>query len=132
MPRRLLALAVLALALAACGQTGTSTADFKGEERRVAQVVADLQEASQGNDPEEICSRLLAPDLVRSFEEGGRTCTQEIGDALDDADEFTMEIERVTISGISATARVEDYRDKPRELRLTREGGRGWRISSLG
>ncbi len=131
MPRRLLVLALLALCIAGCGQQGTSTADFEGEERRVAQVIADLQKASQGNDPAEICSRILAPDLVQRLEDGGRTCAQEIGDALDDADEFTLEIDRVQISGTTATARVEDYSDRPRDVRLTREPG-GWRISSLG
>ena len=54
----LLPVALLA-ALAGCAPQQTSTNDFKGAEKDVAQVIADLQSDAQGRKPEVICSDLL-------------------------------------------------------------------------
>ena len=129
-PRRLLA-ALLALALAGCGAAPSSAGDFEGEERDVAQVVEDLQAAGQAKDAGEICGRLLAAELVDALAAPGRSCTQEVDKALEDSDNFAVDVKDVTVAGSTATARVEDADEKPRELRLVKSGTT-WKISALG
>lgn len=131
MLRRRLAAVLLPLALAACttGQT-SSTGSFKGEEKQVAQVVEDLQAAGEKKDAGEICSRILAPELVDELSAPGRSCTQEVDEALDDAESFALDVEDVQISGSGATARVKDGDDAVREVRLVKQGA-AWKISAL-
>ncbi|HEX8104521.1 MAG TPA: hypothetical protein VF533_18030 [Solirubrobacteraceae bacterium] len=129
-PRTLLPLIAVALAGCTAGQA-TSAGKFKGEEKKVAEVVDDLQTAGQAKDAGEICSRILAPELVDKLAAPGRSCSDEVDKALDDADDFALDVKDVAVTGTTATARVEDADDKPRELRLVKQSA-GWRIASLG
>jgi hypothetical protein len=133
-PRHLLPLlAVLALALAACGgATGDSAEDFQGAQREVAQTIEDLEEAGQEDEPRRICQALLSRELVRRIEDAAGDCVRAIDGALDEADTFTLTVESVRVTGNTARARVETGTDEERleTLELVREGG-GWRVSGL-
>jgi uncharacterized lipoprotein YmbA len=57
--------ALAALLLVGCGAgTESSTEAFSGEDKRVAQVIEDLQTAGANGEAEEICSRILSAQLV--------------------------------------------------------------------
>ena len=131
---RLLPLA-LALALAGCAQTPTSTNDFKGDEKAVAQTIEDLQSDAQGRKPGEICSNLLSRELADTVKSAGNDCTSEMEKITTDADDFELEVTDVTITGTTATAKVEARRDGKKNavttFTLVQEDG-DWRLSDLG
>jgi ABC-type oligopeptide transport system substrate-binding subunit len=122
-----------ALALAACGSAGTdSSGDFEGEQREVASAVEDLQSAAADDDASEICRTLLAKSLVDRLG-AGDGCEKAVAAALDATDTDELDVERVTVNGTNATARVKSGSGDgatTRDVRLTREG-RNWKIASL-
>ena len=126
---------VLALALAGCQQTPTSTNDFKGDEKAVAQTIEDLQSDAQGRKPGEICSNVLSRELADKVKSAGNDCTTEMEKVTTDADDFELEVTDVTITGTTATAKVEARRDGKNDavttFTLVQEDG-DWRLSSLG
>ena len=122
-----------ALALAGCGAEAepSSVEKFQGEERAVAQKVEDLQEAGEGRNPEDICSDILASSLVQQLEAAGVKCADEMEKAIDDADDYDLQVQDVTISGSTATAEVRRGDDGPTEtMEFTKEKGQ-WRATSL-
>ena len=122
-----------ALALAGCGAEAepSSVEKFQGEERAVAQKVEDLQEAGEGRNPEDICSDILASSLVQQLEAAGVKCADEMEKAIDDADDYDLQVQDVTISGSTATAQVRRGDDGPTEtMEFTKENGQ-WRATSL-
>jgi hypothetical protein len=130
--KRLVVLFTL-LVLAGCGaEAQPSSVDrFRGEERGVAQTVEDLQDAGDSGRAADICSDVLSPTLVEQIEEGGADCAAEMQKAIDDVDEFDLDVRDVTISGTSATAEVRRGDDGPTEtMEFTRENGQ-WRATSL-
>jgi hypothetical protein len=128
------ALALLGLlAVAGCGtQADPSSAEkFQGEQRAVAQKIEDLQEAGESRKPEDICSEILARSLVQQLEAAGVDCADEMEKAIDDADDYDLNVQDVTISGSTATARVRRGNDGPTvTMELTRENDQ-WRATSL-
>ena len=121
------------LALTGCGaQTQQSSVDtFQGAEREVAQKVEDLQEAGKSREPENICADILAASLVDELEAAGADCPEEMRKAIDDADDFDLEVLEVDIKGTSATARVRRGEDGPTEMmQFTQERGE-WRATAL-
>ena len=121
-----------ALALAGCGAETepSSVENFEGEERAVAQKVEDLQEAGEGRNPEDICSDILSRTLVEQLEAAGTTCAEEMGTAIDDADDFALDVRDVTVSG--STARAEVRQDGESATFELERDGESWRISSFG
>jgi outer membrane lipoprotein-sorting protein len=136
-PTRLLALLVaLPLVLSACGQTSKDSAkDFKGDQEAVAQTVEDLQSASKKHDGKKICSSLLAPALVTQIKTASKAaCDKAVKDRLDDADSYELQVQKVTITGTTASAVVKsEAGDKSRTdtLALVKDGA-VWKISTLG
>ena len=131
--KRLLAL-IGVLALAGCGAQAeqTSSADnFQGEERAVAQKVEDLQEAGESRNPEDICSEILARSLVTQLEAAGVDCADEMEKAIDDADDYDLDVQEVTISGSTATVEVRRGEDGPTETMEFAKEGDQWRATSL-
>ena len=132
MKRRLAILPLLLLA--GCGASSSqpsSVDDFQGEERAVAQKVEDLQEAGERREPETICTQILARALVEQLEAAGTDCTEEMEKAVEDADDYALDVTDVTISGSTATAKVRRGEDGPTEtMEFTQEGGQ-WRATSL-
>jgi hypothetical protein len=131
--KRLLPVVLALLVLAGCGAENESSVDrFQGADREIAQKVEDLQEAGEGRNPEDICSDILSRTLVDQLEAAGVSCTEEMDKAIDDADEFDLEVLDVNVSGNEATVRVRRGDDGPTTtFEFTREGGQ-WRATSLG
>jgi hypothetical protein len=127
-----LAAAALALALGGCGaQQDSAGEDFEGAEAEVAQVVDDLQSAAQRGDAEELCSRILSPELAGGLADGGSQCIDEMEKAVGDVNDFDLEVTGVSISGATARAEVTQGEDgKAATFELAREG-RDWRVTSL-
>ncbi len=132
--RRILTPALLAVALAGCGQQATDSAeDFQGSERAVADVVEDLQRAGERQEPERICEEILTQELVRELDGAGTTCQKEMSKAIEDADDFELQVRDVTVTGQTARATVERREGEEQgtaifEFRLVRGQ---WRASSL-
>ena len=129
-PLALLATSVL---LAGCGaQAQPSSVDnFQGTEREVAQKVEDLQDAGKRNKPDDICANILASTLVDQIEEAGADCAQEMKKAIEDADDFELDVRSVKVTGDTATAEVRRGDGGPTEtMRFTREKGQ-WRATAL-
>jgi hypothetical protein len=135
MPRRPLLVAfLLAAVVSGCGATTDSSGDFQGEEKRVADQVEKLQSAGQAGDAKEICDEVLARSLREQIAAEGSTCQTQLDLALDDADDFDLSVEDVTVDGNTATAKVRGRvgdRDQVRTFEFVREG-QGWRASSFG
>jgi hypothetical protein len=134
--RRSLAAVPLVLAALASGCTSgaSSTEDFQGEQKQVADVVEKLQSAGETGDAREICEEILAKSLADQIRAAGSTCEQELDKAIDDADDFDLEVERVEINGDRATAQVRGRdrgADRVRTFEFERAGS-GWRATSLG
>ena len=140
MPRRgpaLLALLALAALLSACASgsgSSDSAGDFRGDQRAVATIVEDLEEAASNGDENEICRNLLAPALVRRLAAQGG-CPAAVDTAIKNADTFAMDVQSVRITGNTATARVKlevGDRDRASTIGLTRpRPSAGWRIDRL-
>jgi hypothetical protein len=129
-------LSVSALTLSACGQTDKdSSTDFKGDQKAVAQTVEDLQKASKKRDEGKICTDLLAPALVTKIKTASSgSCESVLKDALSDVDTFELTVEKVAISGTTATATVKSDTgkgDRIDTLTLVKVGN-AWKISELG
>jgi hypothetical protein len=131
MPRALIVVPLALAALAAgCAQTGSSANKFNGAEHDVAAKVEQLQSAGESGDAKEICDKVLATQLRDKMQAAGSSCEQELDKAIKDADDFDLAVEKVTITGDTATAAVKG-RDNVREFEFVREGG-DWRATSLG
>jgi hypothetical protein len=132
--KRLFAILPLLL-LAGCGSAASqpsSVDNFKnGDERAVAQKVEDLEDAGTKREPERICNDILARSLVQELGAAGADCTAEMEKAIEDADNYELDVRDVTISGGTATATVRRGDDGPTErMEFTREGD-DWRATSL-
>ena len=129
----LLAVPLAALAVAGCGETASesSAEKFKGEQKAVAQVVEDLQDAGEKKDAERICDDILSPRLVAEVKAGGASCAAEMKRSLNDADQFELDVQSVTVEGPNAEARVRGEGSETATLRFAKERG-GWRATDLG
>ena len=132
--RRVVPMTLLALAFAGCGTTApkSSVDNFKDpEQRAVAQKVEDLEEAGKRNKPDDICSDILAQALVSQLNAAGTDCATEMKKAIEDANDFDLEVRKVTINGATATAEVRQGTDGPTEtMQFAREKGQ-WRATAL-
>jgi len=120
------------LAVSGCAQAEPSSVEqFSGAEAQVAQKVEDLEQAGKTGNPDDICSEILAKELVDELKAGGTDCVTEMQKAIEDADDFDLEVRDVSITGETATARVQRGEDGPTEtMQFTREGGQ-WRATAL-
>jgi hypothetical protein len=126
--------AVCLLALAGCGSTDSSTATFKGEEAAVAEVIEDLQAAAERREGDRICKEILAEDLINELQQGDVNCTEELDQALKEADHNDLEVTSVAVTGTTAEATVkgkDGTTDRVATFGLAKERG-AWRITSLG
>jgi hypothetical protein len=135
--RALLPAVAVAVALAGCTTQSTSkdsSGKFRGDQRLVANTVEDFESAASKGDQDQICRNLLAKALVGQIAQHGGTCEKAVDGALKDTDSFGLTVEKVSITGSRAVARVKADRGKNdvlRTLTLVKEGP-GWRISAFG
>ena len=126
---------VLVLALAGCTQQETSSNDFEGTEKGVAEAIEDLQANAQSRKPEAICSDNLSRELADKLKAAGSDCTSEMEKITSDADDFQLDVKDVSVSGNTATAQVTTRRGKDKDATVTfslvREDGE-WRLNDLG
>src|SRR5690349_1939197 len=110
MPRRALVLplfAAVSLAVAGCGTASTTSAGkFSGESKNVAQTVDDLASAAGKSDEKAICTQLFARSLVQQLNSGSSTCQKTVGTQIDSADDTSLKVESVKVTGPNATAVV--------------------------
>jgi len=122
-------------ALAGCGASSTTdnAKDFKGEQKAVAQSLDDFAQAARDNDEKEICTSLLARELVRSLDASSQRCTGAISDQLDAAGDDKLDVKTIVISGRTATATVVSKvngDDRRQTILLVNQDGR-WRLSGI-
>jgi hypothetical protein len=120
--------------LAGCTTTtgSSSSSKFTGAEGDVAKVVADLQDAGKRRDATKICTQILSRALVQQLSQAGTSCAQEMKKAVQDADDFDLSVQRVSVQGSQATAVVRRGTSGPtRTFRFVREDGR-WKAANLG
>ena len=126
---------LLAGAFAGCGQAQSSAGDFKGAEKDVADTIEQLQASAQNRKPEDICSEVLARGLVDKLKTSGNDCVDEMEKLTGDADDFELDVTKVTITGATATATVEARRggrdDAVTTFALAREDKK-WRLTDFG
>ena len=133
--RRALALLcapLLALGVGACGSTTVSTSSFKGEDRAVAQAVANLQSNATAGEERKICAADLAGPIVTRLG-GTKGCEATIKHQLTEVDSFEVTVESVQVAGTKATANVRSTKSGKTwlaTLALVREGGK-WKTSEL-
>jgi hypothetical protein len=129
-----LPLAVLVLALAGCGTASQSSSvdNFSDpNEKAVAQKIEDLEDAGKRNKPDDICSDILSAKLVSELDSAGTDCSTEMKKAIEDANEFDLDVTKVTVNGDTATATVRRGSDGPtEEMQFAREKGQ-WRATAL-
>lgn len=134
MPRASLSIGLVLAALAGgCAANPSSAGDFEGEDKNVAELVEKLQAAGETGDAGEICDEVLAKELSDQIQESGSTCEQELDKALADSDDFDLEVEDVTVTGSTATAKVRGRvgdEDAVRDIGFVREGA-DWRVNKL-
>jgi hypothetical protein len=125
--------ALLALALSACGST-VSTSGFKGEQHQAAQAISNLQSDATAADQKKICAEDLAGAIVTRLG-GAKGCEAAIKNQLAEIDSLEVNIQSLTIgsAGASASAAIKSiYSGKTRlhSVSLVREGGK-WKVSGL-
>lgn len=123
---------VAALAVGGCTTSGTSSSSkkFTGAEADVATAVSDLQKAAQRKDGAKICSELLARSAVDELG-GSSKCADEVNKATTDSDEFSLEVQDVSVSGTKATAKVRQGKTgKTKLVRFVKEGN-AWKLTGL-
>jgi hypothetical protein len=130
------AVAVCAALVAGCQPTSSSSKNvstFKGEQRQVAQAVADFQSAAKSDDGNALCRDDLAKAFADRLAAQGKGCPAVVHEAIRNADSLDMTVQSVQVNGDKATARVKletGKKDRATTLTLVREGGR-WRIAGL-
>jgi hypothetical protein len=132
--KRAVPFAVLVLALAGCGTASQSSSvdNFSDpNERAIAQKIEDLEDAGKRNKPDDICSDILSARLVSELDSAGTDCATEMKKAIEDANEFDLDVTKVTVNGDTATATVRRGDDGPtEEMQFAREKGQ-WRATAL-
>jgi hypothetical protein len=136
LPVLLLALCAAA-ALGGCAST-VSVTGFKGEERAVAQKVADLETDTVARHQQRVCANDLASALVARLNKARGGCERAIKDQQAEIDpglEVTVKSVHIggTASARTASASVKStFEGKSRlsTLLFVKEGGK-WKVSGL-
>jgi hypothetical protein len=129
----LLVAVLLALGVGACGST-VSTSGFKGEAHAVAQRISDLQSDVSAVNEQKICEQDFSRAARARLSTGGNTCKQALKRQLGSIDDYELTVEKIAVSGVTATARVRStWAGKPstNTLRLVKERG-NWRVEGVG
>ena len=128
--RRGFAACLLACALlAGCGESEPSP------EQQVRQALSDFGRATAAKDYQALCDRIFAPQLVDDLRQVGLPCEVAMQRSLQDVEEPSISVGKVTIAEQRATAEVRSSAkgQTPSQdtIELVEIDG-AWRIASLG
>jgi hypothetical protein len=120
--------------LAACGQS-VSTSSFHGEEREVAQAIANFQSDVTSSDQGKVCSNDLAAPVLARLAHARGGCRQVIKEQLGEVESYDLKVDSVHVSvpGHAASASVRSLfagRTRASTLSLVKEGTR-WKLAAL-
>ena len=129
-------LLVAMLALAGCTQQTNSAEDFKGEQKKVAEVFDDLSKFATRRQGTKICEELYSDALAKEVasRDPKRSCGESLKEALADVDSNELDVTKITIEGKRASAVVESKAGDDKlagEFSLTKVG-ENWRITAIG
>lgn len=122
----------LALGLAGCGET-TSTGSYKGESKKVAQTISNLQSDATSADASKVCSRDLSASVVKRLEAGGASCKKALEGQLKEIDTYALTVESIDVKDSTATAEVKSTwsgKESVHAVSFVKEGG-SWKISGM-
>jgi uncharacterized protein YukE len=123
---------LLALGVGACGST-VSTGGFKGEAHAVAQRISDLQSNVSALSEQKVCDQDFSRAARARLDTAGSTCEQALKRQLGSIDDYELTVEKIAVSGTTATARVRSTwagKLSTNTLKLVKEGG-GWRVEGV-
>jgi hypothetical protein len=128
----LITVAAAGVALAGCSATPPSSSkNFQGDEKAVAQVVDDMQKAGRTGKPDKLCNDIFTAELADKFKAGTETCVDEVEKAMRDVNDYDIKVTDVTVSGTTATAKVEQGKEKRGGTIGFEKIGNAWRVSSI-
>jgi hypothetical protein len=125
----------LTVALGGCSLTPTSSSSaggFTGTKALVASALNLLASDASSTNGADICKSVLAPSVRSQLNKVGN-CTTIIDDQLKTTDDSTLTIEKINVSGTTATASVQTVHDRKKVLStvtLVRQSG-SWRVASI-
>ena len=134
MRRTVLLVPVLALLVMACGAAPEKSENkFKNtDQAAIAKLVDDLASAGRAGNASKICTEILAKQLVDELKQAGGNCEQELKRAIDDAQDFDLQVDNVKVTGSTATAQVRQGKTKKVATFAFVKEKAGWRASALG
>ncbi len=122
----------VAIGVAACGET-TGTGNYKGESKKVAETISNLQSDATSVNAGKVCSRDLAATVVKKLEADGTSCKKALEGQLKEIDTYALKVESISVQGTSATAKVKSTwsgNERVHEVAFVKEGSR-WKVSGL-
>jgi hypothetical protein len=121
-----------AVGIAGCGET-SSTGSYKGESKKVAQTISNLQSDATSANASKICSRDLAASVVKHLQASGTSCKKALEGQLKEIDTYALSVESISVQGQDATAKVKSTwsgRERVHQISFVREG-ENWKVSGL-
>ena len=122
--------------LSGCGGNSAAVStpsNLKGEQLKIAATIESLQQASEGVQGKKLCSELFAKSLVREVESGGAKCASKVDKSLRDADDFTVDVLSIKVSGKTAKAQVRRKGDQSAPVstfNFAKQDGK-WRLAVM-
>ena len=133
MPRLPMPAIAAAAALAVgCGgdDDGRNAQRYDGEQREVARVVDELEQASREGDSTRICDELFTEELARLIAARNRRgCEARVGEQQLD-EQARIDVNEIKVEGDQARVGVRE-RDGDRVILTLRRDGDSWRILSI-
>jgi hypothetical protein len=126
----------VAAALSGCSLSPTSSTNnsgFTGQKALIASALNLLASDSSSGDGADICQHVFSHSLQQALNKSG-TCATKVDNQLKTIDDFTLTVKSISVSGSSATAKVQTVDDRTKVIEtvtLGREKG-SWRIESIG
>lgn len=135
---------VALLAVSGCAQGGTkstsSSENYSGDEKLVANTIEDFQANATAQDGAKICSTQITPKLAKEItaKNSGASCAVAVTAGMKATDEADLTVTDVTIdpkdkNKATATVSAKTGEKSSQKYSFTLErADKGWRISSFG